>query len=209
MTFDEYISIASEIHESLIVRHMTGGDGLLTGATGMIAETPAEFAAVKAVGSGWLAGNPAVFDRAHAIDVLQLFRFLEETQPDAFKRLGISDYRDLKDIKRLKFLGRLTAEIGKHGVIHILRKGLKHESCDFTLFFGTPSPGNTTAATLHAKNRFTVTRQLRYSLDETRRALDLGLFHPRRDRPRGQQDLRHHHRRSPLQPGRQDHRRHE
>ena len=29
---------------------------------------------------------------------------------------------------------------------------------------------------LHAQNRFTITRQLAYSMDETRRALDLGLF---------------------------------
>jgi type I restriction enzyme R subunit len=43
-------------------------------------------------------------------------------------------------------------------------------------FYGTPSPGNATAAERFAQNRFSVTRQLRYSRDETQLALDLGLF---------------------------------
>ncbi|MEI7902902.1 MAG: type I restriction endonuclease, partial [bacterium] len=162
--------------ESLIMRHLTGTDGFTVEPGYALHETPAQYAAARAAGSGWVAGAPADYDRAYAVDVPQLFRFLEDTQPAAFKKLGISDYRNPKDIKRLKFLTRLSAEIGKHGVIHVLRKGLKHEALDFTLFFGTPSPGNATAAALHAKNRFSITRQLRFSLDETRRALDLGLF---------------------------------
>ncbi len=44
------------------------------------------------------------------------------------------------------------------------------------LFYGTPSPGNATAAERFAANRFSVTRQLRYSRDETQLALDLCLF---------------------------------
>ena len=43
-------------------------------------------------------------------------------------------------------------------------------------FYGTPSPGNPAATERYAQNRFSVTRQLRYSRDETQRALDLGLF---------------------------------
>jgi len=44
------------------------------------------------------------------------------------------------------------------------------------MFYGTPSPGNAKAAERYAANRFSVTRQLRYSRDETQRALDLELF---------------------------------
>src|SRR5262249_5492327 len=46
----------------------------------------------------------------------------------------------------------------------------------FDLFYGTPSPGNAKATALHAQNRFSITRQLAYSIDETKRALDLCLF---------------------------------
>lgn len=70
-----------------------------------------------------------------------------------------------------------VGEVGKRGVIDVLRKGIEHHPAGhFDLFYGTPSEGNATAAALHAQNRFSVTRQLAYSIDESRRALDLGLF---------------------------------
>jgi type I restriction enzyme R subunit len=61
-------------------------------------------------------------------------------------------------------------------VIAVLRYGVKHGPHQIDLFFGTPSPGNTAAADRYAQNRFSVTRQLRYSRDETQLALDLCLF---------------------------------
>ena len=42
--------------------------------------------------------------------------------------------------------------------------------------YGTPSPENEKAKTLYGRNRFSVTRQLHYSRDETQLALDLCLF---------------------------------
>ena len=162
--------------ETLIMRHMTGVDGLVFAADEFLSETPDFLAAAKAAGSGWLAGNPKDYDRTHALDVAQLFRFLDATQPDTVTKLGIADYKDGKDFNRQKFLARLSGEIGKHGVIAVLRKGVDHGPLHFDLFYGTPSPGNAKAVALHAQNRFCVTRQLRYSTDETRRALDLCLF---------------------------------
>ena len=157
--------------ESLIVRHMTGTDGLAV-APNTAAEPPAPYG-----GTGYLAGSPKDFDRAHALDVAQLFTFLRATQPEAFKKLAMVDANDAKDINRLKFLGRLSAEIGKRGVIDVLRKGIEHHPAGhFDLFYGTPSEGNAKAAALHAKSRFSITRQFAYSIDESRRALDLGLF---------------------------------
>jgi type I restriction enzyme R subunit len=155
--------------ETLIMRYMTGGDGLavVRGAPG---DQP------DSSGSGYFAGCPKDYDRAHALDVPQLFAFLRATQPEAFKKLAMGDPDDAKDITRLKFLARLSAEIGKRGVIDVLRKGVKHGPLHFELFYGTPSPGNAKAEALHAQNRFSITRQLAYSTDETRRALDLGLF---------------------------------
>ncbi len=156
--------------ETLIVRHMTGTDGLSV-APGRVAEEPASYG-----GTGYTSGSPLDYDRAHALDVPQLFAFLQATQPEAFKKLAMADTNDPKDINRLKFLARLSGEIGKRGVIDVLRKGIEHGPLHFDLFYGTPSPGNAKAAALHAQNRFSLTRQLAYSNDETRRALDLGLF---------------------------------
>ncbi len=156
--------------ETLIMRHMTGVDGLAV-APNMVARPPPPYG-----GTGYTAGSAQDYDRAHALDVPQLFAFLRATQPESFKRLAMGDANDAKDINRLKFLARLSAEIGKRGVIDVLRKGVAHGPVHFDLFYGTPSPGNARADTLHAQNRFTITRQLAYSMDETRRALDLGLF---------------------------------
>jgi len=158
--------------ETIIVRHMTGSDGLSVPASaGGIASTTA-----LPSGSGYIAGSPKDFDRTHAIDVPQLFTFLQATQPVAFAKLGIADPASPKDIARQKFLRRLAAELDKRGVIDVLRKGLDDGPLHFELFYGTPSEGNQKAAELHALNRFSLTRQLAYSTDETRRALDLGLF---------------------------------
>jgi type I restriction enzyme R subunit len=153
--------------ESLIVRHMTGTDGLAV-ASGTVAERP------EISGTGYFAGSPKDYDRAYAVDVVQLFAFLKTTQADAFKKLALTDAAS--DINRLKFLTRLSSEIGKRGVIDVLRKGLEHGPIHFDLFYGTPSPGNAKAVVLHAQNRFSIARQLAYSMEETRRALDLCLF---------------------------------
>jgi hypothetical protein len=88
--------------ETLIMRHMTGTDGLAFAAEGIVAETPDALAAAKAAGSGWLAGHPKDYDRSQALDVPQLFSFLHATQPDTVHKLGIGDYKDGKDINRQK-----------------------------------------------------------------------------------------------------------
>jgi type I restriction enzyme R subunit len=156
--------------ETLIMRHMTGVDGFAV-APNRVAEPPPPYG-----GTGYFAGSAQDFDRAHALDVPQLFAFLHATQPEAFKKLALADVNDHQDINRLRFLTRLSSEIGKRGVIDVLRKGVDHGPVHFDLFYGTPSPGNVKAEALHAQNRFSITRQLAYSMDETRRALDLCLF---------------------------------
>ena len=152
--------------ESLIMKYMTGTDGL-TLATGESEDN---------CGSGWIAGSPKDFDRSYALDAVQLFAFLESTQPEALEKLCITDYTDTKDITRMKFLDRISSEIRKRGIIDVLRDGVNHYPVSFDLFYGTPSKENDKAQELFAANRFSVTRQLRYSLDETRRSLDLCIF---------------------------------
>ena len=157
--------------ETLIMRYLTGEDGLAA-TPNRIADPSASYG-----GAGYFAGSAQDYDRAHALDVLQLFAFLNATQPAAINKLAIADASNPKDINRLKFLTRLSSEIGKRGVIDVLRKGVEHHPAGcFHLFYGTPSEGNAKAQALHAQNRFSITRQLAYSPDETRRALDLGLF---------------------------------
>jgi type I restriction enzyme R subunit len=156
--------------ETLIMRHMTGTDGLAV-VPNRVAQRPPAYG-----GTGYTAGSAQDYDRAHALDVPQLFAFLRATQPEVFEKLALAEPNDATDINRLKFLARLSGEIGKRGVIDVLRKGVAHGPLHFDLFYGTPSAGNAKAEKLHAENRFSITRQLAYSMDETRRALDLCLF---------------------------------
>ena len=156
--------------ETLIMRHMTGTDGLASGAAGIVAE-----AAPAKGGSGWLAGNDAAYDREFAVDSEQLFSFLIATQPEEWAKLGVGNYKDKEGMARQKFLARLQGEITRHGVIDVLRHGIKHGALSFDLFYGKPSAENAKAEERHAKNRFSITRQLHFSR-ENKRSLDLCAF---------------------------------
>jgi len=123
-------------------------------------------------GSGWICGDPAAYDREYCVDLAQLRAFLRATQPKAAEALDL----DQDGPTRRKFLARLQGEVSKRGTIDVLRRGVKHGPHHLDLFYGTPSPGNEQAKARHETNRFSITRQLRYSRDETQRALDLSLF---------------------------------
>ncbi|SFV34318.1 type I restriction endonuclease subunit R [Thermoflavifilum thermophilum] len=123
-------------------------------------------------GAGWLPGNPSDYNREYCVDLVQLSLFLKATQPKIAETLDL----DNDSPTRRSFLARLQGEISKRGVVNVLRNGIEHGPHHIELFYGTPSEGNEQAKALYEQNRFTVTRQLRYSREETQRALDLVLF---------------------------------
>ena len=133
---------------------------------GAVAERPGTY------GVGWIGGDREDYDREYCVDLFQLSVFLKETQP------GVAESLDLGQDSptRRKFLSRLQAEVTKRGTVDVLRKGIKHGPHQIDLLYGTPSPGNEKAQTQYQQNRFSVTRQLRYSRDNTQLALDLCLF---------------------------------
>ena len=123
-------------------------------------------------GVGWSPGDFHHYDREYCVDLPQLASFLKVTQPRVAGSLNLSD----DGPSRRKFLARLQGEISKRGTIDVLRHGIKHGPHHLDLFYGTPSPGNEKAKERFEQNRFTVTRQLHYSRDETQRSLDIVLF---------------------------------
>ena len=122
--------------------------------------------------AGYVQGDPQDYDREHAVDLAKLLQFLSVTQPATYEALGI----DEEGPKRTQFLHRLQGEIAKRGVVDVLRCGMKHGPAHVDLFYGTPTPGNVKAAERFAANIFSVTRQLRYSRNETALALDMAVF---------------------------------
>jgi len=153
--------------EDLIARSMTGRTNLLSPP-----HVASETSAPVADGTGWHLGDPGHYDREYCVDLVQFRGFLLATQPALVEAFSLAT----DGPTRQKFLSRLQGEIAKRGTIDVLRNGIKHGPHEVTLFYGTASPGNDKAAEAFLANRFSVTRQLRYSRDEAQRALDLALF---------------------------------
>jgi type I restriction enzyme R subunit len=114
----------------------------------------------------------ADYNRDYAIDEPLLFRFLEDTQPEKMVKIGIKT----SEIKYTQFLDRLRGEISKRGIIDVLRNGIKIYPANLVMFYMTPSENNPEAQKMFEKNIFSVARQLQYSNDNTRLALDLCIF---------------------------------
>ena len=153
--------------EALIVAALTGTTAPVAGLPTSVAEDRAPFA-----GPDYIEGHRGDYDRVHALDQVQLLAFLRVTQPELVVPLSL----DADSPQRRAFLARVRDEITNRGVIDVLRSGVRHGPHAVTLYFPLPSPGNPQAGTRFAQNRFSVTRQLGYSLDTARRALDLALF---------------------------------
>ncbi len=152
--------------ERLICEALTGADCEPSQSGDVATERPSSY------GAGWTCGEPQDYDREYCVDLGQISEFLRATQPEVVYALNLDD----ENPTRRRFLARLQGEITKRGTIDVLRKGIKHGPHQIDLMYGTPSPGNEKAATLYEQNRFSVTRQLRYSNDNAQLALDLCLF---------------------------------
>ena len=122
--------------------------------------------------NGYEQGTNDDYNRDYAIDETRLFLFLKKTQPQQMKKLQIEE----SALKREQFLSRLIGEITKRGVIDVLRNGIKIYPANLVMLYLTPSEKNPKAQELFNQNIFSVTRQLMYSNDHTRLALDLCIF---------------------------------
>lgn len=164
--------------ETLIVNYLTGQGTVLT--PGLSADSLPWSQNIWRTGGAltryaedcYVLGKPADYNRDVAVDVVQLLAFLQATQPTVVAELELAQ----EGIKRTQFLHRIQGEIAKRGVVDVLRKGVSHGPAHVDLYKLLPTPGNATAAENFGKNIFSVTRQLRYSNDETQRSLDMAIF---------------------------------
>ena len=153
--------------ETLICDELTGhGFDSGVGDPHLIGDRAAAF------GAGWVMGEARDYDREYCVDLVQLRAFLEDTQPEVAATLDLVSGNNT----RRQFLARLQGEINKRGTIEVLRNGVNHGPNHITAMYGSPSEQNPTARAQYSLNRFSVTRQLRYSRDNTQLALDLCLF---------------------------------
>jgi type I restriction enzyme R subunit len=122
--------------------------------------------------NGYEEGSNADYNKEYAIDETRLFRFLQDTQPSQMSKLGVFQSNQ----KKRQFLNRLQGELAKRGIVDVLRNGIKVYPADLIMFYLTPTENNEKAREMFQKNIFSVTRQLRYSQDAGKLALDLCLF---------------------------------
>lgn len=123
--------------------------------------------------AGYLKGNPRDYNRAYCIDSTQLFAFLRATQPQALNQLTKTYGARFAD----KLLKRISDQIKTRGIVDVLRKGVKAKEANLTLYYKQPASHlNPQATENYNANRFSITRQLRYSEDNTRLALDIAIF---------------------------------
>lgn len=110
--------------------------------------------------------------KEHAIDVEELFAFLEDTQEKRMRTLEKSYGPSYKK----EVLKRIKMQLHKQGLVECLRKGIKDRGVTLQLAYNKPPTDmNKTLNEQYAKNRFNVVRQVYYS-DKHNNSLDMVLF---------------------------------
>ncbi len=115
------------------------------------------------------------FDPTLGLDTAELFTFIGATQAEAWHEL-LKRYGCDPNAAQAKFADRVAAELGKRGVVDVLRHGVVDQGVTIRLAYFRPAHGLTPElVTRYEANRLTATRQFRYELGSTK-ALDLALF---------------------------------
>jgi type I restriction enzyme R subunit len=126
---------------------------------------------VYSAGKGYYIGQASNFNAQFAIDEQFFWAFLENTQKEELEKLQKqSDWK-------LKILNRYDRLVKKYGILFLLKKGLQVDDANFTLLYQLPlASSSQSIKDRFEQNRFSLTRQVRYSLDNPREEIDLVLF---------------------------------
>ena len=117
------------------------------------------------------------YDSQLCLDPDMVVAFIQATQPKEWTKLK----KHYGDQARTRFLRRLSREIGKRGILDVLRKGVKDVGAKVRLVYFRPASSlNPELQKKYHANLFTVARQLTYSAQdagqERRKSLDMALF---------------------------------
>jgi len=118
-------------------------------------------------------GYPSDFDMHYAIDTKFFWQFLQGTQEQELEKLKKNSPNDWER----KVLERFDRLIKKHGILHLLKKGLSVEDAQLNLMYPAPlaSSSDSVKQNFNA-NIFSSTRQLRYSKANPLQEIDIVLF---------------------------------
>jgi type I restriction enzyme R subunit len=115
---------------------------------------------------------PEEYDKSLCLIPDEVIQFIKATQPQAFEKLEKQYGADTSQ----KLLERIAREVGKYGVLDVLRKGVTDRGAKFKLAYFKPSSGmNPEHEMLYRGNRFSLVRQLKYS-QKNENSIDMALF---------------------------------
>ena len=131
---------------------------------------------VHLASTGWSvkahAAGAASYSQEVAIFPDDLLAFVQETQPAEWAKFK----RWHNGQSEAMFVRRVAKQLDTHGTLHVLRHGFKDTDAKFFLCQFKPAHGkNPKLQVLYEKNRLTVVRQLRYSVNNGQ-SFDLVLF---------------------------------
>ena len=118
-------------------------------------------------------GLPSDFNAQYVLDTVMFWQFLEATQGKELAKLQSRNPSDWQ----AKILERFDRLIKKHGLLHLLKKGLSVDDAFFSLMY--PAPLVSSAVRVHenfAANIWSITRQVRYSQSNPLEEIDMVLF---------------------------------
>jgi type I restriction enzyme R subunit len=129
------------------------------------------------VPGGYLRRRSEDYDAALCLLPNDVLDFLLATQAKEWEKLRQHHGVEVKT----RFLGRLSREVARRGVLDVLRKGVSDSGCKFALAYFRPASGlNEDLQRLHAANLFSIVRQLYYKPSEPGKkdgpSIDLGIF---------------------------------
>ena len=126
----------------------------------------------KPANRGYKIGLPQNFEKTYAIDEQFFWAFLEKTQNKELDKLRKSG----REWQR-KVLERYDRLCKKHGLLHVLKKGLPIDDAHLTLMYPAPLASSSDKVKQNFEhNIFSCTRQLQYSNANPLQEIDIVLF---------------------------------
>lgn len=127
----------------------------------------------KLVAGGWLLGSSDRYDQDHALYPEDLEEWLKASQPAKWEKLVALNGGKARKV----LMDRLEMALEKHGLMHVLRRGLDIAGCGHLDLSEAAPEDRRNAAVLHryASNRLRVVPQLKY-IPGHGQAIDVVLF---------------------------------
>ncbi|MFT6835509.1 MAG: type I restriction enzyme R subunit, partial [Francisellaceae bacterium] len=152
--------------ESAIEKHLTGN--CLEDLKAGVKEAAPDFG-----NKLYKLGQSADFDMHYALDKKFFWKFLQDTQEDELEKLKLNSPKDWQR----KVLERFDRLIKKHGILHLLKKGLSVDDAYFNLMYPAPLASSSDKVKQNFEaNIFSSTRQIRYSEANPLQEIDMVLF---------------------------------